>query len=110
MSQPEIPKNRIKGFIDVVFLHEGRYYLVDWKSNWLGPDNFYYTQSSLNQAMEQHDYFLQGKIYATALKNYVATVDARPFEECFGGMFYVFLRGINEPRSHGIYYFNPETL
>lgn len=29
-----------KGFIDLVFQHEGRYYVADYKSNWLGPDSW----------------------------------------------------------------------
>lgn len=29
-------RGMLKGFIDLVFRHEGRYYLLDYKSNWLG--------------------------------------------------------------------------
>ena len=44
----------LKGFIDLVFRHEGRYYLLDYKSNWLGEDSSAYTQ----QAMAAVQFFL----------------------------------------------------
>ncbi len=79
----------LKGFIDLFFEKEGIYYLADWKSNLLSG----YEPADLQQAMEENDYFLQGEIYAQALKRYLSLLDPRPFEECFGGIFYVFLRG-----------------
>jgi exodeoxyribonuclease V beta subunit len=79
----------IKGFIDLFFEKEGKYYLADWKTNWL--EN--YSQESLEQAMHEGDYFLQGSLYAQALKRYLQLYDPRPFEECFGGAYYIFVRG-----------------
>lgn len=84
----------LKGVIDLIFEHNGKFYLLDWKSNWLGPDNTWYTEESVNSAMEQHDYYLQADIYKEALKRYLKLIDPRPFEEIFGGVFYVFLRGL----------------
>ncbi len=85
--------NIIKGFADLVFEWEKKYYIVDWKSNWLGPDSTFYDPAHLEDAMQAQDYFLQAKIYATALERYVKLFDTRPFAECFGGAFYIFLRG-----------------
>jgi exodeoxyribonuclease V beta subunit len=90
----------IKGFIDLCFEKGGKYYLVDWKTNWLED----YSPESLQKAMEEGDYFLQASIYATALKRYLALYDSRPFEECFGGAYYIFVR---EP---AVYHFYPEVL
>ncbi len=91
----------IRGFVDLVVEHEGYYYLIDWKSNWLGPDASSYQQENLALAMTQHGYALQAVIYREAWKKYIALVDKRPFEECFGGVFYLFLRGINNGHLPG---------
>jgi len=95
----------IKGVIDFIFEHEGFYYLVDWKSNWLGPTREYYQQQFLQQAMEDNGYILQAHVYKEALRRYLAVVDARPFEEIFGGMFYLFVRGLDAQTNdqNGIY-------
>ncbi len=49
----------LKGFIDLVFRHEGRYYLLDYKSNWLGENSEAYTQQAMASAMQMHRYDLQ---------------------------------------------------
>jgi exodeoxyribonuclease V beta subunit len=85
----------MKGFIDLLFLFEGKYYILDWRLNYLQS----YTQESLQQAMEEHNYLLQGKIYREALKSHLQHV-GRPFEELFGGSMYFFLRG----KQKGIYH------
>lgn len=93
----------IKGVIDFVFEYQERYYIVDWKSNWLGKDHSFYETPSLEKAMHENDYFLQNKLYKTALEKYLEIVDPRPFQEIFGGSFYFFLRGL--PKK-GIFFIN----
>lgn len=83
----------IKGFADLVFCYKGKYYILDWKSNWLGPNDSFYSEENLRKSMEENDYYLQAKLYAEALKRYVKLFDTRPFETLFGGAFYVFVRG-----------------
>ena len=61
----------MKGFIDLVFEHEGRFYFVDWKSNWLGADSASYTPESVTTEMARHFYNLQLGIYAVALHRYL---------------------------------------
>lgn len=95
----------IKGFVDLIFEHEGLYYLVDWKSNWLGTTAEAYTQTSLQSAMQAENYDLQLQIYTEALRRYFEKIDSRPFEEYFGGAFYLFSRGMAEGK--GIYYTQP---
>lgn len=92
----------MKGFIDGVFVFQGKYYLVDWKSNYLGEDDSFYTEEAMKQAMEAQGYFLQAAIYAEALKRYLSVVEKRSFESCFGGAFYLFLRGKK------VYHFKPD--
>lgn len=89
----------MKGFADLIFQHEGKYYLLDWKTNYLED----YSLEKMECAMQQHQYFLQASIYASALQRYVKLFDIRPFEELFGGALYVFVRG------PAVYHFIPEV-
>ena len=84
----------LKGVIDLFFEHDGKYYLVDWKSNWLGHSLGHYQSDNLKEAMRSHHYHLQAEIYAQAISRYLKLFDSRPFEEIFGGTYYLFLRGI----------------
>jgi exodeoxyribonuclease V beta subunit len=92
----------LKGVIDLVFEHGGKYYLLDWKSNWLGPSAEYYQPHHLEEAMRLHGYFMQAQIYQEALKRYLGCFDQRPFSELFGGTFYLFMRGVGP--GTGIFY------
>ena len=85
------PPHFVKGYIDLVFLHAGKFYFLDWKANWLGSDDAAYL--SLSEAMAEHDYWLQAKLYAEALRRHVKQFYMQPFEEIFGGAIYLFLRG-----------------
>lgn len=85
----------LKGFIDLIIAHQGKYYLIDWKSNWLGTTVHHYSPVQLRTAMHEHDYLLQASIYTAALQRYLQVVDRRPFNEIFGGVFYLFLRGLD---------------
>lgn len=104
-------KNLMKGFIDLVFFHDEKYYILDWKSNWLGDKYEDYSEENLKKAMDEHDYFLQAQIYAGALKRFLKNIDPRPFDSIFGGAIYLFLRGLKEdsPKS-GIYHFIPSSF
>ncbi len=101
-----VSRGMMKGFCDLLFEFDGKYYLLDWKSNYLGPSDEDYTQEKMAEAMRAHDYFLQASIYAAALKRFVKLFDIRPFSECFGGAIYYFVRGkafyhfIPEPYEH----------
>lgn len=99
----------LKGVIDLIFEHEGKYYLLDWKSNWLGPSRDAYHRKALDLAMTQNNYFLQSDIYVEALRRYLQIVDKRPFPDIFGGVFYLFLRGLaaDQATDTGVYYFLP---
>ena len=92
----------LKGFIDLVFRHEGRYYLLDYKSNWLGENSEAYTQQAMASAMQMHRYDLQYQLYTLALHRYLRhrMADYR-YEDHFGGVIYLFLRGVdaNDPQS-----------
>jgi len=95
----------MKGFIDLVFEHGGRFYFVDWKSNWLGADSASYTPESVATEMARHFYNLQLGIYAVALHRYLERrLPGYEYEKNFGGAFYIFLRGIDPSKqNNGIF-------
>lgn len=99
----DVPDGLIKGVIDLIFTYNERYYIIDWKSNWLGMELDDYAPTSLEQAILENNYLLQAKIYQEALKRFLKLVDPRPFEECFGGIYYLFLRGLSPGTSYGVY-------
>ena len=75
----------IKGVIDLFFEHQGKYYLLDWKSNWLGPTLEDYTPEEVQKAIKDNAYDIQAALYVEALEKYLRIVDPRPFQEIFGG-------------------------
>ncbi len=101
----------MKGYIDMVFHHQGRFYLLDWKSNYLGPTPEHYDQSSLQKAMDTHYYILQYHIYTLALHQYLRYQQPDySYENDFGGIFYIFLRGVNASKGpeQGVFYERPD--
>jgi len=100
----------IKGFIDLVFQHGERFYIVDWKSNHLGNAPEDYHEERIRQAMLTHNYNLQYRIYTAALVRYLRVrLNSFDYERHFGGVFYIFLRGVR-PRMgsrYGIFWDRP---
>jgi exodeoxyribonuclease V beta subunit len=90
----------IRGFVDCVFCHQGRYYLVDYKSNHLGDSVEDYKAKALALAMTGHHYYLQYHLYALALSRHLAGVlPGYDYETHFGGVFYLFLRGMDAAKG-----------
>lgn len=101
----------LKGFIDLVFCWQGKYYLLDYKSNWLGEQSEAYTQTAMAQAMISHRYDLQYQLYSLALHRYLRhRLPDYDYQRHFGGVFYLFLRGIDGSASdNGIFYTRPDA-
>ncbi|SCB98810.1 DNA helicase/exodeoxyribonuclease V, beta subunit [Gilliamella bombicola] len=96
----------LKGFIDLVFEFEGKYYIVDYKSNWLGESVDSYTPKALEKVMCEHRYDLQYQLYCLALHRFLKSrLLNYQYQTHFGGVYYLFLRGMPE---HGIFYHLPE--
>ncbi|MCE9681052.1 exodeoxyribonuclease V subunit beta [Halomonas alkalisoli] len=86
----------LKGFIDLVFEHEGRYYVADWKSNHLGPDDSAYSPEAMRQAVAEKRYDLQYALYLLALHRLLkARLPGYDYDRHIGGSLTVFLRGAN---------------
>jgi len=90
-------KGFLKGFIDLVFVHKGRWYLLDYKSNHLGACLNDYKEDSMTKAMGEHHYYLQYHLYTTALHKYLKTrITNYCYEKHFGKVYYLFLRGVSK--------------
>jgi exodeoxyribonuclease V beta subunit len=100
----------MKGYIDMVFEWQGKYYLVDYKSNLLGINLEDYEPSKLQQVMTREAYLLQYYIYTVALHRYLsARLPNYSYESHFGGVFYLFLRGMNPKSNSGIFWDLPDV-
>ena len=95
----------VKGFIDLVLRFDGRFYIADWKSNWLGHRAEDYGPPALAREMAEHFYALQYHLYTVALHQYLALrLPGYDYEKHFGGVFYLFIRGIDPARPElGVY-------
>jgi exodeoxyribonuclease V beta subunit len=90
----------LRGFIDLVFVHEGRYFVVDYKTNHLGSSVGDYASERLVAAMAEHHYLLQYHLYTVALHRLLrARLAGYRYDEHFGGVYYLFVRGMAP--SHG---------
>ena len=100
----------LTGFIDLLCRHKGKYYVIDYKSNYLGPLLSDYRHQNLITAMHDHNYGLQYWIYTLVLHRYLtATLSGYTYQECFGGVFYLFARGMNPKYpGNGLFFDRPE--
>ncbi|MCG8633761.1 MAG: exodeoxyribonuclease V subunit beta [Desulfobacterales bacterium] len=110
MSVPPF-KGFLKGFIDLVACHDNRWYILDYKSNFLGPVYGDYIPESLSRAMISHDYILQYHIYLAALDRYLKLrLGDYDYDTHFGGVFYLFIRGMVPGKTTGIFFDRPSAL
>jgi len=99
-------KGFLKGFIDMVFYDQDRFWLVDWKSNYLGKNIEDYGKDALNSVMKKDFYILQYHLYVLALVQYLQQrIPGFSYEKHFGGVFYIFLRGVDPEKNseYGVY-------
>ncbi|WP_392566779.1 exodeoxyribonuclease V subunit beta [Utexia brackfieldae] len=100
----------LKGFIDLVFEWQGRFYILDYKSNWLGDNLAAYSPDAIKQAMCEHRYDLQYQLYTLALHRYLRQRIADYDYEChFGGIYYLFFRGMTPSLpQNGLFFHRPQ--
>ncbi|MGH8854817.1 MAG: exodeoxyribonuclease V subunit beta [Telluria sp.] len=107
MARPVLPERQLhgmlKGFADLVFEHEGRYWVLDYKSNALGPGDAAYTQAAMELGMAEHRYDIQATIYLLALHRLLRSRLGEAYEphRQLGGAVFLFLRGIANPDTRG---------
>ncbi|QJR00686.1 exodeoxyribonuclease V subunit beta [Halomonas sp. PGE1] len=106
-ERPALERDRLngmlKGFIDLVVEHEGRFYVLDWKSNYLGRDDEAYSEAAMAEAVREKRYDLQYCLYLLALHRLLkARLPGYDIDRHLGGALYVFLRGQHAP-SRGVH-------
>ncbi|GLQ31764.1 exodeoxyribonuclease V subunit beta [Litoribrevibacter albus] len=95
LSFPQV-QGMLKGFIDLTFEYQGKFYVLDWKSNYLGEDASYYTQDAMKEAMLDHRYDFQYQLYTLALHRYLKSrLPGYDYDSHIGGAYYIFLRGVD---------------
>ncbi len=112
-------KNNFEGFfngiIDLIFFYKNKYFIVDYKTNWLGYDYINYRNNILYKYIYLHNYNVQYILYSIALHNYLKiNVINYNYNNNFGGIYYIFLRGLfldnNRKSFTGIFYTRPNFL
>ena len=90
----------MRGFIDLVFEADGRYWLADYKSNWLGPTLDDYAAERLPAVIARETYWLQYLIYTVVLHRLLRLrLPDYDYDRHVGGVLYLFLRGMDPARG-----------
>ncbi len=108
------PGNNLEGVmngkIDLFFEHQGKYYVLDWKSNYLGNHIENYNNDGLTQAMNHSNYHLQYLIYTLATKKYLESrLPNFNYQTQFGGVIYLFVRGLRTSQQTGVFIAQPSA-
>ena len=100
-------RGMITGVIDLVFEHQGKYYLADYKSNYLGASLEDYSRDKLERAILDRRYDLQYLLYSIALHRYLSQrIPDYQYERHFGGVYYLFIRAMRPQQGsqYGVYF------
>jgi exodeoxyribonuclease V beta subunit len=109
-AEPGRFNGMLKGFIDLVFEHEGQYYLLDYKSNTLGETDSDYTNQAMGEAILEKRYDLQYVLYLLALHRLLkARLPGYDYDIHIGGAIYLFLRGYRAPTA-GVFSDKPPKI
>ena len=105
MHLPEVTVEDINGlltgFIDLIFKADGRYYVADYKSNYINDDIADYDSSSIRANMINHHYYIQYILYTLALHRYLKLhMPDYDYDRDVGGIAYLYLRGMKAPSSY----------
>ena len=102
-------RGMMQGFVDLLFYHDDKYYILDWKTTYLGSNLDDYNQASVSEAMEEHNYHLQYMIYCVAVSKYLASRKTDfDYDKDFGGVIYGFVRGMRCGQQSGIFFKKPD--
>ncbi len=90
----------LTGAIDCVLEHDGRYFVLDYKSNRLGGSLDGYAAAALVPAIARGQYWLQYLIYTVAVHRWLGRrLAGYEYDRHFGGVRYLFLRGMDPSRG-----------
>jgi len=104
----------LRGFVDLAFMHDGRWFVVDWKSNHLGQTPGAYAGPALQHAVHAQGYGLQVLLYAVALHRHLRQcLPGYDAARDFGGALVLFVRGVrphwvdDQGRPCGVFALHP---
>jgi len=115
IARPGLPQRELhgmlKGFCDLVFEYQGRYWVLDYKSNALGGSDAAYHKAALAHGMAAHRYDVQGAIYMLALHRLLRTRLGDGYDPAtqLGGAIFYFLRGVGNEQTRGCYLLPPDA-
>ena len=99
----------MNGKIDLFFKMDEKYYLLDWKSNHIGDSIDAYTTEKVADAMSENNYHLQYHLYTLAASKYLSQcLPNFNYDKDFGGVIYLFVRGVRKGKDAGIFLAKPE--
>ena len=94
----------LTGFADLIFARDGRFHVLDYKTNWLGARLRDYQGESLAAAMATHHYPLQALLYTVALHRYLRQrMDGYTAERHLGESWYLFVRALGLAPGLGVW-------
>ena len=101
----------LHGFQDLVFEHDGRFWVMDYKASWLGQDDAAYTADALYASVAANRYDVQGALYLLALHRLLRSRLGAAYapEQHLGGALFFFLRGVDHPGTHGCFHLQPDA-
>ncbi len=115
-NRPALPERELRGmlmgFADLVFESGGRFWVLDYKSNFLGPQDSDYHADALDAAMAAHRYDVQAALYLLALHRLLRSRLGAAYDPArqLGGAVYFFLRGLHGPVSGCVHVAPPLAL
>lgn len=100
----------MKGFIDLIFVHNNKYYILDYKTNHLGDTVEDYSKEKISMEIREAGYDLQYHIYTTSLHRYLKQrLENYDYKDHFGGVIYLFVRGVNpDQKGSGVFFDRPD--
>jgi exodeoxyribonuclease V beta subunit len=105
----EAVRGLLTGSIDLAFRHSGKFYLVDWKSNVLGPKPAHYARNVMEAEILAHKYHLQYTLYAAIFHRHMQALNPDwDYERDFGGCHYLFMRAFgHDDQGTGDFFHRP---
>jgi len=98
-----IERGVVKGFVDLLFEHQGRAYVCDWKGDWLPS-----WEPAVVAAHAQRNYAIQARLYTMAALRFLGIDSEAAHRRRFGGVLYCFLRGMRpDDTGAGVHFHCP---
>lgn len=103
-------RGHLVGFIDLVCCWQGRWFVLDYKTNALGTTVEAFTPERIQESMLSSHYVLQYHLYVLAVHRWLRTrVPGYRYDTHFGGALYLYVRAMGEglPAGSGVFAHRP---